>query len=179
MIDSRRQTRLVLQASLGEREALEQVLSGMQGPLLGYITGVVGRTAADDVLQETLLQICRKIKWLRDPELFKPWAYRIASRTCFKSIKKQRRATAIEEEAAPSGEDALLLQPELQLFLDTPELLTKISPASRAVLHLHYLQELSIHEVAAILDITIGTTKSRLAYGLSCLRQIVNKKETT
>ncbi len=179
MTDSRRQTRLVLQASLGERDALEEVLSCLQGPLLGYITSVVGRTSADDVLQETLLQICRKISWLRDPELFKPWAYRIASRSCFKSLKKERRLFALENEAAPLGEEALLLQPELQLFLDMPELLMKISPASRAVLHLHYLQELSIQEVAAILDITVGTTKSRLAYGLSCLRQIISKKETT
>ena len=178
MIDSRRQTRLVLQASLGERHALEEILSGLQGPLLGYISGMVGRTAADDVLQETLLQICRKIKWLRDPELFKPWAYRMASRACFKTLKKQRRLALSEEESAPSGEDALLSQPDLQLFFGMPELLAKISPASRAVLHLHYLQELLLQEVAAILDITVGTTKSRLAYGLSCLRQIINKEET-
>lgn len=179
MTDPRRQARLVLQACLGQRDALEQILLDVQAPLLGYITSVVGRTIADDVLQETLLQICRKISWLRDPELFKPWAYRIASRSCFKSLKKERRLFALESEAAPLGEEALLLQPELQLFLDMPELLMKISPASRAVLHLHYLQELSIQEVAAILDITVGTTKSRLAYGLSCLRQIIGKKETT
>lgn len=45
------------------------------------------------------------------------------------------------------------------------------------MLNLHYLQDLPLQEVAAILEIGLGTAKSRLAYGLSCLRQIVNGKE--
>ena len=65
-------------------------------------------------------------------------------------------------------------QPELQLFIDVPELLEKISPRSRAVLHLHYVQDLSLQEIAAILEIEIGTAKSRLAYGLKRLREIVD-----
>jgi len=75
------EARLVLRAQAGDRDALECVLRDLQKPLLGYISGVVGRTAANDVLQETLLQICRKLKWLHQPELFRPWAYPIASRT--------------------------------------------------------------------------------------------------
>jgi RNA polymerase sigma-70 factor, ECF subfamily len=177
MINSSREARLVLQAGAGDRESLEQLLSGIQGRLLGYIAGVVGRTQADDVLQETLLQICRNLKWLRDPELFTAWAYRIASRGCFKFLKYVHRFPAAEERSMPTDEVARVSQPELQLFLDVPELLEKISPASRAVLSLHYLQDLPIQEVAAILEIGVGTAKSRLAYGLSCLREIVVGKE--
>jgi RNA polymerase sigma-70 factor (ECF subfamily) len=138
---------------------------------------VVGRTAADDVLQDTFVQICRNLKWLRDPELFMPWVYRIASRSCFKSLKHDRRFPRADEESILLDDVAGASQPERSLFCDVPELLEKISPASRAVLTLHYLQDLSLQEVAAILEIGIGTAKSRLAYGLSCLRQIVNKKE--
>ena len=46
-----------------------------------------------------------------------------------------------------------------------------ISPASRAVLMLHFAEELSLPEVAAILDIPLGTAKSRLAYGLRAIRR--------
>jgi RNA polymerase sigma-70 factor (ECF subfamily) len=177
MVNSSRQTRLVLQARTGDRESLEQLLTGIQQRLLGYISGVVGRTAADDVLQDTFVQICRNLKWLRDPELFMPWVYRIASRSCFKSLKHDRRFPRADEESILLDDVAGASQPERSLFCDVPELLEKISPASRAVLTLHYLQDLSLQEVAAILEIGIGTAKSRLAYGLSCLRQIVNKKE--
>ncbi|HTA42162.1 MAG TPA: sigma factor-like helix-turn-helix DNA-binding protein [Bryobacteraceae bacterium] len=49
------------------------------------------------------------------------------------------------------------------------EILDRTPPASRAVLLLYYVEDLPIEEVAAILDIHIGTAKSRLACGLSCL----------
>ena len=171
------EARLVLQARAGDREALERLLSGIQSRLLGYISGVVDRTAADDVLQETFLQICRNLNWLRDPELFMPWAYRIASRACFKFLKHASRFTSIEERSIVVDEVASVSQPELHLFCSMPGLLEKISAASRAVLNLHYVQDLPIQEVAAILEIDIGTAKSRLAYGLTCLRKIVNEKE--
>jgi RNA polymerase sigma-70 factor, ECF subfamily len=45
-----------------------------------------------------------------------------------------------------------------------------LSPASRAVVVLYYLHELSLVETAAVLDIPVGTVKSRLAYGLEKLR---------
>jgi len=168
---------LVLQARAGDREALEQLLLNVQGRLLAYVTGVVGRTAADDVLQEVLLQIYRQLKWLREPELFIPWTYRIASRASFKFLKRVRRLPMAEEESRPLEDLGQILQPELKFFCELPELLERLSPRSRAVLHLHYLQDLPLNDIAAILEIGVGTVKSRLAYGLSCLREIVIRKE--
>ena len=51
--------------------------------------------------------------------------------------------------------------------------LASISPASRAVIMLHYQEELPLRDAAAILGIPIGTAKSRLAYGLKSLRKLV------
>ena len=53
-----------------------------------------------------------------------------------------------------------------------------ISTASRAVLALHFQQELSLPEVAAILEIPLGTVKSRLASGLTALRNQFGKKRS-
>ena len=57
------------------------------------------------------------------------------------------------------------------------QLLENVSPASRAVMILHYLEDLTIHEVAAILQLSAGTVKSRLAYGLKTLRTATQAKE--
>ena len=46
-----------------------------------------------------------------------------------------------------------------------------VSPASRAVLTLHFQEEMSLPEVAAVLSIPLGTVKSRLSYGLAALRR--------
>jgi RNA polymerase sigma factor (sigma-70 family) len=50
-------------------------------------------------------------------------------------------------------------------------LLDNVSPASRAVLLLHYQHDLSLEETAAVLDIPVGTAKSRLHYGVATLRK--------
>jgi RNA polymerase sigma-70 factor, ECF subfamily len=47
----------------------------------------------------------------------------------------------------------------------------RVSPASRAVLVLHFQEGLSLPEVAAALELPLGTVKSRLGYGLSLLRK--------
>jgi RNA polymerase sigma-70 factor, ECF subfamily len=49
-----------------------------------------------------------------------------------------------------------------------------VSPGSRAVLVLHFQEDLPLAEVAAILEIPLGTAKSRLAYGLAALRKQLN-----
>ncbi len=173
---SSKEARLVLQAGAGDRDALEILLSGLQSRLFSYVSGIVGRTAADDILQDAFLQICRNLKWLRDPELFVPWAYRIASRAAFKHLKREHRYRAADDDTFVLDELAAEPESPRQLFSDLPEMLDKVSPASRAVLTLHYLHELTIQEVAAVLDIEVGTAKSRLAYGLACLREVVKPK---
>ena len=56
--------------------------------------------------------------------------------------------------------------------------LDAISPASRAVLALHFHEELALAEIAAILELPLGTVKSRLAYGLSAIRKHLSKKRS-
>jgi RNA polymerase sigma-70 factor, ECF subfamily len=164
------QTLLVLLAQTGDRAALEQLLRDIHAPLRRYITRLVGTALADDILQETALQIFRKLPFLREPAVFRPWTFRIASRIAFSQLKRARGWEPLD--AAPP-ERLTTLNPNLgeppdEAFLT---LLDRVSPASRAVLLLHYQHDLSLEEAAAILEIPIGTVKSRLHYGVSTLRK--------
>jgi len=58
-----------------------------------------------------------------------------------------------------------------ELIERLPQLVRNLSPASRAVVVLFYLHGMSLAETAAVLDIPVGTAKSRLAYGLQSLRR--------
>ncbi len=131
------------------------------------------------MLQETLIQICRDVRYLQKPELFSPWSYRIASRCSFKWLKQTRRFVQPDADTLPMEEIAAPDRSELHLFTTLPECLELASPASRAVLVLHYIHDRSLDEVSAILEISLGTVKSRLAYGLSSLREFVNRKGAT
>ena len=169
------QTLLVLLAQAGDRTALEQLLHDAYAPLRRYITRLVGGDLADDVLQETSLQIFRKLPFLREPAVFRPWTYRIASRIAFSHLKRARRWQPLDDALA---EHLTTLHPSLgeppdEAFLT---LLDRVSPASRAVLLLHYQHDLSLEESAAILEIPIGTAKSRLNYGVNTLRKHLTPK---
>ena len=161
----------VLRAQCDDREALEALLRSVQPSLRRYLTGLAGATDADDLLQDVLVLIARRLGALDDPKLFRPWSFRIASREAFRHLRKRRLWEGRHEDDTqlddlptpaerPSGE---LLR----------ELLTSqtISSASRAVLILHFEEELTLPEVAAILDIPLGTVKSRLGYGLRLIRK--------
>ena len=173
MTTPRQEALWVLRAQCHDREAFESLLRSVQPSLRRYLAGLVGRTDADDLLQDVMVIVIRKLGGLDDPQVFRPWAFRIASREAFRHIKKRRLWIGQHEddsqldelptpEIRPSGE--LLLQ-----LVATESL----SPASRAVLILHFQEELSLPEVAAILDIPLGTAKSRLAYGLASIRKHV------
>jgi RNA polymerase sigma-70 factor (ECF subfamily) len=163
-------TLLVLLAQSGDRAALEQLLCEAYAPLRRYIDRLVGAALADDILQETSLQIFRKLPFLREPAVFRPWTFRIASRIAFSHLKRARRWQPLDD-APPAS----LIVPSPNLG-EPPDdalmtLLDRVSPASRAILLLHYQQDLSLEESAAILDIPIGTAKSRLHYGVTTLRK--------
>lgn len=172
MTDKRRLTLLVLRSQAGDRQALDELLSSIQQPLFGYLRRLTGDPElAKDVLQEVFVLIWRKLRWLRQPELFRPWCYRIASRSAFRALRRERRWSARDDEPLPDRTEqppeAASSVPPAELL----ELLECVSPASRAVLVLHYLHEMSLQEVADVLGLSVGTAKSRLAYGLAVLRK--------
>lgn len=169
------QTLLVLLAQTGDRAALEQLLRDTYAPLRRYITRLAGAALADDILQETALQIFRKLPFLREPAVFRPWTLRIASRLAFSHLKRARRWEPLDD--APLEPITIpcpnLGEPHGAAFL---ALLDHVSPASRAVFLLHYQHDLSLEESAAILEIPIGTAKSRLHYGVTTLRKYLTSE---
>src|SRR6516165_5422869 len=174
MLDPPSSITLVLLAQSGDRNALNQLLRDLQDGLYGYLVRLVGnKHLAEDILQDVFVLIWRKLRWLRDPDVFRPWAYRIASREAFRRLRKHRvQARALGEEALLAAIPAPETPPFPQEWADAhPGLLALVSPASRAVLILHYLQGMTLQEVADILEVSPGTVKSRLAYGLASLRQ--------
>src|ERR687890_2917084 len=87
-----REAFLVLRAQTGDRGALDALLASVQEPLYRYVLSLVGeRHLAEDALQETFVRVYRKLGWLREPGLFRAWAYRIATREAFRQMKRERR----------------------------------------------------------------------------------------
>lgn len=170
---SERESWWVLQAQSGNKEALDELYKSVQDPLFRYIVSLVtDQHLAEDILQEVFIRIYRKLRWLREPEAFRAWTYQIASREAFRHLKRERRWTdQIRDEATLSAVPLIEHEFPAEFVQSLPELIENLSPASRAVVVLYYLHEMSLVETAAVLDIPLGTVKSRLAYGLESLRR--------
>lgn len=139
-----------------------------------HIRAIVGDAdQAKDVLQETLWRIARKLSSLRDPRWVRAWSYRIATREAVHRTHSEKRWTeALRGDAMnvlPVESDEPDFDPELVAQLTSR--ICDLSPASQVVLRMRYLDGLSQAEIAEALEISEGTVKSRLAYGLAALRR--------
>lgn len=165
----------VLRAQTGDRPAIEHLLRSVQPSLTRYVRSIVGAAGADDVTQEVMISIYRKLWWLSSASLFRPWMFRIASRAAFRHLKRERRwppqmrdDEALESVQSPEAPSAAIIE---QLLEDE-----RLTPACRAVLSLHFQEGMTLVEVAAVLDLPVGTAKSRLSYGLATLRRHYSKE---
>jgi RNA polymerase sigma-70 factor (ECF subfamily) len=168
------EVRWVLLAQSHDREALESLLRSALPSLHRYLGKLIGPEHVDDISQDVLMVVCKKIGWLRRADLFRPWLFRIASRSAFRYLRTEKRWS--DQVRDPEILDDLPTPPSPDLV---HELLAaqRVSPASRAVLILHFDEGLTLPEIAAVLELPLGTVKSRLAYGLSTLRKQMETKE--
>src|SRR5882672_10349933 len=168
----------VSEAQSGDTEAFVHLLNRHERPLLYYLRRLVPN--ADDALdlhQEVWLDAYRGLKSLLLPEAFRVWLYRIAHHKAARFVRNEIRqeqvtASLVEAQDESSGADG-------DIALDAEALhkaLEILPPHHRDSLVLHYLRDLSTHEVAAVLDCVPGTVKSRLYHARIALRNIVERK---
>ncbi|MCI0437200.1 MAG: sigma-70 family RNA polymerase sigma factor [Gemmatimonadetes bacterium] len=170
----------VVRAQAGDRAALDRLLRAIQSPLFAHIAGIVqDRDTAKDVLQDTLLLIAHKLNRLRDPRLYRSWCYRIATREAVRRARTARRWVELTEPEMAALEDAAgahAARPDddrpfdADLITRVPDLIATLTPAAQAVVRMHYLDGLTLSEIAEALEAPLGTIKSRLACGLDRLR---------
>jgi RNA polymerase sigma-70 factor (ECF subfamily) len=165
--------RLIVRAQAGELQAFEQILRKIEPPLRSYVWRLVGRRAADDVLQETFIRIWRGIGWLREPALFRAWAYRIATREAHRFMRREiKREELWADESELEQLQAPFSDPARRLDLEST--LARISPLARTILAAHYFEGLTLEEVAVVAEAPLGTVKSRLASGLKQARVLMD-----
>ncbi len=113
----------------------------------------------DDLVQEVFVKIWKNINKFREESQVKTWIYRITVNTAIDAIRKQKITVEISDVASQnsSTEKTLILQ---QLIRNG---ILKLPEVQRSTFVLYYKQDLSIDEIADILNINTGTVKSRLS----------------
>jgi RNA polymerase sigma-70 factor, ECF subfamily len=162
---------LLRQFAAGDRSALGELADRHEASLLGLAKGLLdGRAdAASDAVQEAWVRVIRYAGSFKGKSSFKTWVYRIVINQCH-NIRKRKKPLALADAGShdgacvhdeSAGEDRQRLRDEV----------ARLAPERRLVLLLCYHDGLTHEQAAEVLEIPIGTLKSRLHAALTELRK--------
>jgi RNA polymerase sigma-70 factor (ECF subfamily) len=170
----------------GEENAYERLIERFQTPVYNLAWRLLSDPSdASDVVQEVFLKIFRNIEHFRGDSTLRTWVYRIAVNESHNRrrwlFRHRRGETGIDDnfEDNESRERPLMdsgetpfdftMNREAQILLE--EGLAAINPVFRAALVLREIEDMSYDEIAEILEVSIGTVKSRIMRGREALRR--------
>ncbi|MFD9942660.1 RNA polymerase sigma factor [Nonomuraea sp. NPDC059023] len=154
---------LVLAAQRGDTMAMSDLLNELT-PYLGRICGPIALDSGPDAVQEALIAVFKNLRGLREPEALYGWARAIAVREAVRIARRDGRARPAELAELPSRQD-------VESAVDIRDVLERLSPEHRAVLMLRDLEGLEEAAAARLLEVPVGTVKSRLARARRSFRQ--------
>jgi RNA polymerase sigma-70 factor (ECF subfamily) len=174
----------------GASEAFGVLMARYERELYGYLRRYLGdANLADDVFQNTFLQLVVKIGQYEPGRPVRPWLYTIATNQAIDALRRQGRHQALSldhyREESGNGEANSLMDslqsgapapPELAENMELNERVRAsvdlLPDFLRQVLILAYYQGLKYREIADIMDIPVGTVKSRLHAALVRLHEL-------
>ena len=168
------QQELVERAQAGDHDAFS-VLVRASFPRLYGVANLILRDSdrAQDAVQEALVLAWRHVRALRDADAWDAWLYRLTVRACTKAARREKRRDVVELHVLPDqepagGEDLAGMVVDRERLSQE---LGRLPLDQRAVMVLHFYVDLPLTDAADILDIPVGTAKSRLHRGLRTLRE--------
>ena len=171
---------LVERARNGEEEAFGLIADAVYDRCYGVAHRILGEApAAQDATQQALLDIWRKLPNLRDPSRFEAWCYRIVVHACYAEARRIKRAipALLPEDSEPATTAdqfrAIVDRDEVERAFDRQRV------EHRAVLVLRYYLDLPLEDIANILDVPLGTVKSRIHNGLRAMRAAIEADART
>jgi RNA polymerase sigma-70 factor, ECF subfamily len=175
---------LIDRARNGDLDAFETIVRARMDAVYRLTSAILGNEAdARDAAQETFVAAWRQLPRLREPERFEAWLQRVAVNAARMALRARGRrrireipsstVTAMPDRAVdvaagrPHRDDVAILDAAL----------TTLSVEQRSILVLHHLEGRSLIELAATLDIPVGTAKSRLYAARRALAAAISDEE--
>jgi RNA polymerase sigma-70 factor (ECF subfamily) len=166
---------IALRCQSGEADAFEDLIAAMERPLLYYATSLTGNPDNGlDVLQEVWIKAFRGIGKLKDPGAVRSWLYSITHGVAVDRIRRNRsreKAEEVELEDFQESEEPSFAADDAAAI---HRALGEIGLRHREVLVLHFLEDLSIAEIARVVGCSEGTVKSRMHYAKRAMKEILS-----
>ena len=169
---------LVLRCRRGDNDAFKELIGNWERRIFYYIRRLVSdEQDAWDILQETWMKAFNGIGRLREPGRLPTWLYRIARNTAVSHIRHESIRKKLLKELVNKDSRSETVTPDDTVFgFDDAALVHKglemLSITHREVLTLHFLEDMTVEEIAEVLDVPPGTVKSRLYYAKRALKKV-------
>ncbi|MDD3653487.1 MAG: RNA polymerase sigma factor [Desulfotomaculaceae bacterium] len=169
--------KLILAAQTGDHEAFSELTRRHAGYIYRVAYSVLkDQGEAEDLTQDAFLICFRKLANFRLESSFRTWLSRITVNLCYDHLRRKRREgvllgkmadreTAVAKDWVSRADQSMELKNAVRRLSDT----------HRAVLVMYYELDLDVKSVARILNIPVGTVKSRLAGARTTLREILER----
>jgi RNA polymerase sigma-70 factor (ECF subfamily) len=168
---------LMTQAANGSNEAFAKILRNHQHALVNFFARMGATHDGEDLAQETFVRIYRYRKQYRPSARFSTFLYHLARHVWAdrgRKILRMERLNAeyeqdlrVQENSAPEPAGR---------GVDVQAALDQLSPKLREVIVLNFYQGLRYQEVADVLEIPLGTVKSRINLAIAALKEILNER---
>lgn len=171
-----------LQACLrGDRLAQKHFFECFKGKMFALCLRYANsREDAEDILQEGFVKVFRDLKQYTGAGNFEGWVRKVFVNTALQHLQKQKRNLITTELDGQDFPD----EPEQFLSEEPPaknmiRILQQLPPGFRTIFNLHVLEGYSHPEIAEILDISVGTSKSQLLRAKAHFRKLLESSLTT
>lgn len=169
---------LAVKARQGDEEAFLARMDADKHKLYGVAYSyMLNQQDALDAVQETVSKVWAKRKSLKQPEYFTTWTVRILIRVCMDEKKKKRREvpTAAHQLGHAGVQTELSVNTDRKV--DMEKLIRKLQPKYRMVIVLKYYRDLTIPDIAELMDKPEGTIRTWLHKGLKLMRLEMESEE--
>jgi RNA polymerase sigma-70 factor, ECF subfamily len=174
----------IKQVIKGDQDAFAEIIEIYKNSIFQLCFRMLGnRHEAEDMAQEAFIRAYVNINSFNQDLKFSTWLFRIATNLCIDRIRKKKPDYYLDAEV--SGTDGLTMYSQLASDSPLPEKeleslelqetvqkeIMKLPEKYRSVIVLKYIEELSLNEISEILDMPLGTVKTRIHRGREALRQ--------
>lgn len=178
----------LMQSKAGDLASFERLIEKHQQVAYNIAYRMVGNEEdAKDMTQEAFIKVFKSIKSFREDSSFSTWLYRIVMNTCKDELRKRKINVVSIDRPLETGESSaqfdipdLTYSPEVafekkQLHELLQEALVSIPEQNRTVVVMRDVQGFSYEDIAAVMNIPVGTVKSRINRGRHMLRERITQ----
>ena len=133
------------------------------------------KTDAEDIFQESVLNVFDRLQQLREPEKIAGWAKKVVVHEAIRFYKKKRNMFFTEETQSETakyeGNSDIYKQLELEQIL---QIIQQLPDKMRLVMNLYAIEEFKHEEIAEMLEISVGTSKSNLHDARKRIKKLIS-----